>query len=203
MTSSQYKVFVVDDDEAVRSALAMLLTSAGYQVEAFTGSEDFLETCTLDCEGCLVLDVSMPGMDGPALQQELLRRSIYLPIIFLTGHGTIQTSVRAIKAGAMDFLTKPVDGTKLLGCVQEALQKGMEFRKQAGEMADARQRLTTLTDRESEVMKQVIAGYTCKEIAQKLDISHRTVEIHRAHVMEKTNTSNLAELARVYWIANQ
>jgi FixJ family two-component response regulator len=201
--STQYKVFVVDDDEAVRSALAMLLTSAGYQVEIFSGSEDFLELCTPDCEGCLILDVSMPGMDGPALQQELLKRSIRLPIIFLTGHGTIQTSVRTIKAGAMDFLTKPVDGAKLLACVQEALQKGEESRKQAGEVADARQRLAMLTEREREVMKQVIAGHTCKEIAQQLDISHRTVEIHRAHVMEKAGVSNLAELARIYWIVNQ
>ena len=145
----------------------------------------------------------MPGMDGPSLQQELLRRSIHLPIIFLTRHGTIQTSVRALKAGAVDFLTKPVDSAKLLACVQEAMEKGAESKRQDMEIANATRRLASLTEREHEVMNQVIAGYTCKEIARKLDISHRTVEIHRAHVMEKTGASNLAELARIYWVANQ
>ena len=201
--NNQDKIYVVDDDKAVRDALAMLLSSAGYQVATFPGAEDFLEVCSPDCEGCLILDVSMPGMDGPALQQELQKRSIHLPIIFLTGHGTIQTTVRALKAGAMDFLTKPVDGSKLLICIQDALKKSVEIKRQTEEISDARQRLGTLTEREYEVMKQVIAGYTCKEIAQKLDISHRTVEIHRAHVMEKTDSANLAELARVYWIADQ
>lgn len=199
----KHKIYVVDDDAAVREALAMLLTSAGYQVVTSASSEDFLEICDPNCEGCLILDVSMPGMDGPALQQELLDRSIHLPIIFLTGHGTIQTSVRTLKAGAIDFLTKPVDGAKLLACVQEALQKDAEVKLHDEEVAEATQRLATLTEREYEVMKQVIAGYTCKEIAQKLDISHRTVEIHRAHVMEKAKAANLAELARLYWVANQ
>ena len=200
--SSQEKIFVVDDDEAVRSSIAMLARSAGYQVEVFADAESFLEFCTTGSEGCLILDVSMPGMDGPALQQELINRSIYLPILFLTAHGTIPTTVRAIKAGAMDFLLKPVDGAKLLQRVQEALYENRRARQKISELQDIMRRLNDLTEREREIMKQVIAGYTCKEIARQLDISHRTVEIHRAHVMEKTGAANLAELARMYWIAN-
>ena len=144
----QYKVFVVDDDAAVRDAVSMLLGAAGYKVVAFAEPEAFLAACAADCDGCLILDVSMPRMDGPTLQQELLKRSIRLPIIFLSGHGTIQTSVRAIKAGAVDFLTKPVDGAKLLTCVQDALQAWQQFKKRSGETAQTAQRLSNLTDRE-------------------------------------------------------
>ena len=200
--NSRDKVFVVDDDEAVRSAIAMLLRSAGHEVVTFAGAENFLEACTQSYEGCLILDVSMPGMDGPTLQQELLKRAIHLPILFLTGHGTIPTTVRAIKAGAMDFLLKPVDGAKLLVRVEEALKQNQEIRQRSVEQQGIARRLSELTDREREIMKGVVAGRTCKEIAQRLDISHRTVEIHRAHVMEKTGAANLADLARMYWIAN-
>jgi len=200
--NKQEKIFVVDDDEAVRNSIAMLVRSAGYQVEVFADAESFLITCVTDCDGCLILDVSMPGMDGPTLQQELIKRSIYLPILFLTAHGTIPTTVRAIKAGAMDFLLKPVDGAKLLQRVEEALSENRRARQKISEQQDIIRRLDELTEREREIMKQVIAGYTCKEIARQLDISHRTVEIHRAHVMEKTGAANLAELARIYWIAN-
>ena len=200
--NNQDKVFVVDDDEAVRGALAMLLRSAGHEVVAFADAESFLNACTQGCDGCLILDVSMPGMDGPTLQQELLKRSIRLPILFLTGHGTIPTTVRAIKAGAMDFLLKPVDGSKLLALVEEALRQNQEARQRFMEQQNIARRLNELTDREREIMKGIIAGHTCKEIAQRLDISHRTVEIHRAHVMQKTGAANLADLARMYWNAN-
>lgn len=200
--NSQEKIFVVDDDEAVRNSIAMLAKSAGHQVEVFADAESFLETCAPDCEGCLILDVSMPGMDGPALQQELIKRSIRLPILFLTAHGTIPATVRAIKAGALDFLLKPIDGAKLLQRMEEALQESRKARQRILEQQDIMRRLGELTEREREIMKQVIAGYTCKEIARQLDISHRTVEIHRAHVMEKTGAANLADLARMYWIAN-
>jgi len=202
--SEQETIYVVDDDEAVRSSIAMLVKSAGYQVEVFADAESFLSACAIDCNcnGCLILDVSMPGMDGPALQQELIKRSVQLPILFLTAHGTIPTTVRAIKAGAMDFLLKPIDGAKLLKRVEEALHENRRSRQKISEQQDIMRRLNELTEREREIMKQVIAGYTCKEIARQLDISHRTVEIHRAHVMEKTGAANLAELARMYWIAN-
>ena len=200
--NSRDKVFVVDDDEAVRNAIAMLLRSAGHEVMTFSGAESFLESCTGSYEGCLILDVSMPSMDGPALQQELSKRSIRLPILFLTGHGTIPTTVRAIKAGAMDFLLKPVDGSKLLARVEDALRQNQEARQRFMEQEDIVRRLNELTSREQEIMKGVIAGHTSKEIAQRLDISHRTVEIHRAHVMEKTGATNLADLARMYWSTN-
>ena len=200
--SEQETIYVVDDDEAVRSSIAMLVKSAGYLVEVYADAESFLNACATDCDGCLILDVSMPGMDGPTLQQELIKRSIKLPILFLTAHGTIPTTVRAIKAGAMDFLLKPVDGAKLLQRVEEALHENRRAKQKISEQQEIMRRLNELTEREREIMKQVIAGYTCKEIARQLDISHRTVEIHRAHVMEKTGAANLAELARMYWIAN-
>jgi FixJ family two-component response regulator len=197
MNTDQERVFVVDDDEAVRDALAMLLETAGYTVATFPGAEKFLEACTPYSPGCVILDVDMPDMDGPSLQQELIRRNVQLPVIFLSGHGTIPTTVRTIKAGALDFLTKPVDGSVLLARVQDAFKESARLRKQAEERQSANSRLKCLTERENEVMKLAIAGYTSKEIAQRLSISYRTVEIHRAHIMQKTGASNLLELARI------
>ena len=197
MNNSQDRVFIVDDDEAVLDALAMLLETAGYTVAAFQGAEKFLEACTPESHGCVILDVDMPGMDGPSLQQELIRRNVQLPVIFLSGHGTIPTTVRTIKAGALDFLTKPVDGSVLLARVQDALKESARLCKQTEERQSANSRLKALTERENEVMKLAITGYTSKEIAQRLSISYRTVEIHRAHIMQKTGASNLLELARI------
>jgi FixJ family two-component response regulator len=193
MMSDEARVFVVDDDAAVRDALAMLLETAGYVVATFRDAEDFLNICTPGTAGCVILDVDMPDMDGPALQQELNRRGLLLPVIFLSGYGTIPVTVRTIKAGALDFLTKPVDGAVLLQRVHEALEKFSQLQKQATSVS----RLESLTEREREVMHLAVAGHTSKEIAQRLDISYRTVEIHRAHVMQKTGASNLLELARI------
>jgi RNA polymerase sigma factor (sigma-70 family) len=190
-------VYVVDDDEAVRDALAMLLEAAGHVVETFPGASEFLEICTPDIGGCLILDMSMPGMNGIEMQQELLRRGIQLPILFLSGHGSIPATVRVIKAGAMDFMTKPVDGEVLLARVQEALQRSSQMRQQAEEDRAITSHLAALTEREREVMLLAVTGLTSKEIAQRLAISYRTVEIHRAHVMRKTGASNLLELARI------
>lgn len=197
MNNNQDIVFVVDDDDAVRDSLSMLLETAGYDVAAFPGAEDFLAVCTPDSRGCAILDVDMPGMDGPSLQEELIRRHIELPVIFLSGHGTIPTTVRTIQAGALDFLIKPVDGAVLLARVQDACKKSVRLRQQAEARQSANSRLKSLTERENEVMKLAIAGYTSKEIAQRLSISYRTVEIHRAHIMQKTGASNLLELARI------
>jgi FixJ family two-component response regulator len=191
------KVFIVDDDAAVRDLLAMLLEAAGYDVATFPCADDFLNVCTPDTQGCIILDVNMPNMDGPTLQEELTRRSFRLPIIFLSGQGTIPVTVRAIKAGALDFLTKPVDGSILLVRVQEALERCSIQQKQAQVSQSAAARLAMLTEREREVMMLAVAGHTSKEIAQRLDISFRTVEIHRAHVMQKTGASNILELARI------
>lgn len=190
-------VFVIDDDAEVRNALALLLQTAGHSVAQFAGAEEFLDTYTSDLRGCLILDVNMPGMDGPALHEELLQRGAQLPVIFLSAYGTIPVSVRAIKAGAVDFLTKPVDGAALLASVREALQQHALWRKQLEDSLSVTSRLKFLTDREREIMIQVIAGHTSKEIAQCLGISHRTVEIHRAHILQKTGVANLLELARL------
>jgi len=197
MMSDSARVFIVDDDDAVRDALAMLLDAAGYDAATFPSAEDFLEVCSADTLGCIILDVNMPGMDGPMLQEELTRRGLALPIIFLSGQGTIPVTVRTIKAGAIDFLIKPVDGSVLLARVQEALAQCSMHKKQANVAQSAAARLATLTEREREIMKLAVAGHTSKEIAQQLDISYRTVEIHRAHVMQKTGASNTLELARI------
>ena len=187
-------VYVVDDDEAVRKSLRMLLKTEGYNVATFSSADEFLTMCNQDTSGCIILDVNMPDMDGPALQEELNRRGLLLPIIFLTGQGSIPLTVRVLKAGASDFLTKPVDGTELLACVNQALIKCEELKiKSAGSQAKAL-RLATLTEREREIMSLIVAGHANKEIAERLDISPRTVENHRAHIMEKTGATNLREL---------
>lgn len=190
-------VFIVDDDAVVLHSLRMLLEAAGYAVATFHGAEDFLEICTPETHGCIILDVNMPDMDGPALQEELTRRGLQLPIIFLSGHGTIPLTVRALKAGALDFLIKPVKGSVLLARVQEAMEQCSVLQKQAKASQSIAARLAMLTEREIEVLKLAVAGQTSKEIAQRLGISYRTVEIHRAHVMQKTGASNMLELARI------
>ena len=195
--SAQENVFVVDDDAAVRDSLRMLLKADGHEVSTFASASEFLDACTQDMKGCIILDVKMPGMDGISLQEELKRRSLRLPIIFLSGQGTIPVTVSAIKAGAMDFLTKPVDGTELLSCVREALKLDLLLQEQDADRQTTATRLSTLTDREREVMLLSIEGRTSKEIALQLSISYRTVESHRAHILRKTGASNLMELARI------
>ena len=153
------------------------------------------------CSGCIIIDVNMPGMDGPALQHELHRRGTQLPMIFLSGYGTIPTTVSTIKAGAMDFLTKPVKGSVLLERVAEAIQLSRQIKDQSVEHRAAVSRLASLTGREREIMDLAVTGLTSKEIAQKLSISFRTVEIHRAHVMQKTGATNLLALARIALVA--
>jgi FixJ family two-component response regulator len=187
-------VYVVDDDDAVRKSLRMLLKTEGFNVVTFPSAEEFLTMCNQETTGCIILDVNMPEMDGPALQLELNRRGLLLPIIFLTGQGSIPLTVRVLKAGASDFLTKPVDGSELLSCVKQALVKCAELKIQAAESQLKAVRLATLTDREKEIMSLIIAGHSNKEIAEQLDISPRTVENHRAHIMEKTGAINLREL---------
>jgi len=193
-------VYVVDDDEAVRKSLRMLLKTEGYSVATFSGAEEFLTICNQETAGCIILDVNMPEMDGPALQQELNRRGLNLPIIFLTGQGSIPITVRALKAGAIDFLTKPVDGTELLACVKKALKKCAELKIQSADLHSKAIRLATLTDREKEILSMIIAGHANKEIAEQLGISYRTVENHRAHIMLKTGASNLRDLI---WLGSQ
>jgi FixJ family two-component response regulator len=190
-------VFVVDDDEAVRDSLRMMLKAAGRSVATFQSAEEFLAICNSETLGCIILDVNMPGMDGPGLQAELNRRGLLLPIIFLTGQGSIPLSVRTMKAGAMDFLTKPVDGKELMDCVKQALDKCAQLQLQAQNNQSHSAILATLTEREREVMRLVVEGLTSKEIGECLHISFRTVENHRAQVMQKTGAANLLELARM------
>jgi RNA polymerase sigma factor (sigma-70 family) len=195
--SGEPTVFVVDDDAAVRDGLALLLDTAGLKVRTYDGASAFLAACAPDHAGCLILDVRMPEMTGPELQAELTRRGIDLPIIFLTAHGDIPTTVQAIKGGAIDFLTKPVVGAELLERVRAALEKSAQLRERASAARTLRERLEGLTRREREIMQLVAAGLPNKEIARSLGISHRTVEVHRARVMQKTGVTNLVELSRL------
>lgn len=197
MSATETTVFIVDDDPAVRDSLTLMIEQEGIAVKAFDGGEAFLAAYQPGCCGCAVIDVRMPGMDGMSLQEEMVRREIILPIIFLTGHGDIPMSVKAIKAGAVDFLTKPVSREKLLASVRSALRESESMLAQAAHSQDARSRLAELTEREREVMVLAVAGCPNKDIARRLGISHRTVEIHKSKIMHKTGAGNLLELARI------
>lgn len=191
------RVFVVDDDPAVRDALTLLIEQEGLPVTAFDSAEAFLASCRGKCRGCLIVDVRMPGMDGVQLQEEIVRRGCALPVIFLTAYGDIPMTVRAIKAGAVDFLTKPVTGAALMQSVQAALEESDRLKAMAESNHEASSRLAALTLREREVMVLAVEGHTNKEIARRLGISHRTVEIHRGRIMQKTHTGSLIDLARI------
>jgi len=188
-------LYVVDDDQDVRDSLKVLLEFADYGVRAFESAVKFLASDLRDTTGCLIVDIRMPDMDGLELQDELLKRKVDLPVIVITGHGDVPLAVRAMRAGALDFLEKPFREEALLESVERALQ--MRPRKATAKSSDALARLETLTDREREVLNLIVEGHTNKEVARILDISPRTVDIHRAHVMEKTQAKTLAELVRM------
>lgn len=190
-------VFVVDDDAAVRDSVSLLLKTAGLAVEAYDSAEAFLAALDPQRHGCLVLDMRMPGMSGFELQEELARRDVPMPIIFLTAHGDIPMTVRAIKAGAVDFLTKPVDGAALLDRIESALARGRAEREMEAARQQAREQLSQLTEREQEILALAISGCTNKEIARRLGISFRTVETHRSHILFKTGAATLLELAQL------
>jgi RNA polymerase sigma factor (sigma-70 family) len=190
-------VYVVDDDPAVRDSLALLLEEDDITVETFATAEEFLAHCVTAPHRCAIVDMRMPGMDGMQLQMELARRDIALPLIFLTGHGTIPMSVRAIKAGAVDFLVKPVTGNALLASVRAALDESERLVEQSEVSQTAAKRVARLTDRERDVMLLAVEGLPNKEIARRLGISHRTVEIHKARIMRKTGADTVLDLARI------
>jgi two-component system response regulator FixJ len=190
-------VFVVDDDSAVRDALRFLMRSVGLTVEAFSSAAEFLDAYRDDRAGCLVLDIRMPGMTGLELQDKLIERRSILPIIFITGHGDVPMAVEAMQAGAMDFIQKPFRDQDLLDRIHQAIDKDAKTRQSLGELAAIRMRLASLTPREREVMDLVVHGKANKVIAGDLDLSQRTVEIHRARVMEKMEASSLAHLVRM------
>ena len=190
-------VFIVDDDSAVRNSLRMLLIASGFSVATFQNAEEFLAICNPQTKGCIILDVNMPGMNGSQMQEELNRRGWHLPIIFLTGQGSIPLSVRAMKSGAMDFLVKPVDSDELISCVKQALDKCSALQNENPDEKSNAELLASLTSRELEVAKLIIEGMTSKEIAKELSLSHRTVDNYRANIMHKTGSTNIIEFVRV------
>lgn len=195
MNKDKTTVYVVDDAEAVRAGLTLLLETEGLRVAAYESGEALLADCNPDWEGCAVLDLNLTGMDGLEVQAELKRRGVRLPVIFLTGYGDVPTTVRAMKAGASEFLTKPVSGDQLLPLIRAALAKDRQERAQDREAIDRRDRLGRLSQREREVLQLALAGHANKDIARLLAISHRTVEVHRSHILAKTQVGSLLELA--------
>jgi FixJ family two-component response regulator len=190
-------VYVVDDDSAVRDALDSLIRSAGLDVQTFASASDFLHGKRPDVTGCLVLDVQLPGLSGLDLQHALTLAGAHLPIIFITGHGDIPMSVRAMKAGAAEFLTKPFTERDLLNAIRQAIESNRAFQQERAQKAELRERFQSLTPREHEVMKYVVDGLLNKQIAFTLGTSMVTVKLHRRHVMEKMRAGSVAELSRM------
>ena len=190
-------VFVVDDDDAVRNSLRMLLKSAGVHAEASASAQEFLSSYEVTQPGCLVLDVRMPGMSGLEMQHELNLRGATIPVIFITGHGDIPMAVEAMQHGAFDFLQKPFRDQELLDRVQRALIRDADYRARLRQTDRIRERLASLSPREREVLNLVTQGKANKMVAGDLGVSQRTVEIHRAHVMQKMEAGSLADLVRM------
>jgi RNA polymerase sigma factor (sigma-70 family) len=190
-------VFVVDDDQAMRGSLQWLIESVGMKVQTYESAQAFLDAYYPGRAGCLLLDVRMPGMSGLELQEYLVRREIRLPVIIITGHGDVSMAVKAMKAGAVDFIEKPFDDEELLNSIRNAVQHDEKRRALRARRADIAARMAELTPREHEVMAMVTDGKSNKEIATSLGVSAKTVEVHRARVMDKMRADSLAELVRL------
>ncbi|RLE06227.1 MAG: DNA-binding response regulator [Bacteroidetes bacterium] len=196
MTISEAVVYIVDDDSLIRNSLAQLVKSVGLKAETFSSAQAFLDTELPDKPGCLVLDIRMSGLSGLDLQDELVKRGISIPIIFITGHGTVPMSVRAMKAGAVDFLQKPFEDQELLDIIHQAIKQNRQTRMELAEINKIEQRIKSLTLREHEILVLVTAGMLNKQIAYDLKLSENTVKTHRARIMRKMEVESLAELVR-------
>ena len=190
-------VYVVDDDPSVRNAVEMLLQAAGFNVETCDSAQEFLKRDLVDPSGCLVLDVNMDGLSGLDLQRELIAANVQLPIIFITGHGNVPMSVQAMKAGAVEFLTKPFRKDELLDAVRQAVARDSVARAERKEVENIRERYEKLTPREKEVMLLVVQGLLNKQVALRLSASEGTIKIHRGHVMLKMQAESIADLVRM------
>ena len=197
MSETDAMVFVVDDDAPMRESLKNLIRSVGLRVELFSSAQEFLRSKRLDLPSCLVLDVRLPGLSGLDLQKRTTEAGMEIPIIFITGHGDIPMSVRAMKAGAVEFLTKPFRDQDLLDSIQEALERDRKAREERAALQELRSRFASLTPREREVMERVVAGLLNKQIGAELGTSETTVKIHRHQVMDKMGAGSLPELVRM------
>lgn len=197
MDDERVTVAVVDDDASVCRSLRRLLMSAGYDVLTYASAAEFLDAYPQGRGSCVVLDVRLPGISGLELQQEMAARGLRLPIVFITGHGDIPMSVRAMKAGAVDFLTKPFDADQLLESVAQAVRRDAESRSEQAERDAIAESLATLTPREREVLERVVTGMLNKEVAHDLGVAEKTVKVHRARVMQKMGVESLAELVHL------
>jgi len=197
MSGATELVCVVDDDQSVRRGLGRLLKSAGYAAETFSSAEDYLAREIFEGPICLVLDVRMPGLKGPALQEALEKRGACEQIVFLTGHGDVPTAARAMKRGAVDFLTKPFDDEELILAVKRALERAEEQLRSRTERREARRRIEKLTPREFEVLHFVVKGLLNKQIAAEMHTAEKTIKVHRGRVMQKLGVTSVADLVRI------
>ncbi|MGZ9076075.1 MAG: response regulator transcription factor [Burkholderiaceae bacterium] len=197
MSEDRAVVFVVDDDPSMQRSLDTLLRSVGLDVRLFSSAHEFMQTAQPDAPACLVLDVRLPGMSGLAFQQELVKAGVAIPVIFITGHGDVPMTVRAMKAGAAEFLTKPFDDQVLLDAIHAAIERDRARRRHTAGLAEVQGRYRTLTEREREVMQLVVAGRVNKQIAAELGLSLVTVKVHRGQVMRKMLARSVAELVRM------
>ena len=197
MSGERAVVFVIDDDTSMQRSLDTLLRSVGLDVRLFSSAQEFMRAERPDAPGCLVLDVRLPGMSGLTFQQELAKTGIALPVIFLTGHGDVPMTARAMKAGATEFLTKPFDEQVLLDAIHAAIERDRGRRRDAASLAELNARYRLLTDREREVMRHVVAGRVNKQIAAELGLSLVTIKVHRGQVMRKMLAKSVPELVRM------
>lgn len=201
--SEPYPIYVVDDDDAIRRSLSFLLKTSGFAVQLFDGGLPFLKEAAHLPPGCVLLDVRMPDMDGLDVQRDLRARGVMLPVIIMTGHGDVDMAVAAMKAGASDFIEKPFDKAALLACIDAARSQSVAARGASARAQEARARLNILTDRERDVLAGLVAGLPNKTIGYDLGISPRTVEIHRANLMQKLEVKSLAEALRIAFHAGE